>query len=143
MRGRKIIGWRNENGFTLVEALVAIGILSFGLLAVSAMQNTALLGTGKSKSITEATTVAMDIMERVVAMSFDTLTTGYTQDSQHEKDDLPGDPPELPSNIEYAKWKYSNSASLPSDSAKIIEVTVKSKAMKTPIVLKNIKLKIS
>jgi len=134
MTDKKYISRNNEKGFTLVEVMVAIGILSFGLLAVAAMQNTALLGTGRSKAVTEATTVAMDRMERIFAMPFDTLIT-YTQDTDHNETPPP--------NIEYVKWKYSDSPSLPSDSAKLITVTVKSKAMNSEIKLKNIKLKIS
>ena len=141
LRNNKYISLKNEKGFTLVEVIVSIGILSFGLLAVAAMQNSALLGTTKSKSVTEATTVGMDRMERIFAMPFDTLNA-YAPGTYTDSD-LPVAPPALPSNIEYVNWKVSNSASLPSDSAKIIEITVKSKSMKNIITLKNIKLKIS
>ena len=143
MRDGKIIKIKKENGFTLVEVLVAIGILSFGLLAVAAMQNTALLGTGRSKSVTEATTVAMDRMERIFAIPFDTLTTSYTTGSVYDDGDFATAPPSPPSTITSVTWKFSNAPSLPSDSAKVIEVTVQSRLMKTPIVLKNIRIKLS
>ena len=147
MREKKYISRNNEKGFTLIEVLVAIGILSFGLLAVAAMQNTAILGTGRSKSVTEATTVAMDRMERIFALPFDTLTTKYVVDTDYGDDDLDINPPSpLPSNIESVTWKISDpdaASPLPAASTKIIEVTVKSKSMQTSITLKNLKLKIS
>ena len=45
MHQEKYISRKNEKGFTLVEVMVAVAILSFGILAVAAMQNAALLGT--------------------------------------------------------------------------------------------------
>ena len=136
MRDKKYIRRNNEKGFTLVEVMVSIGILSFGLLAVAAMQNSALLGTSKSKAVTEATTVAMDRMEKLWAMPFDTLNASYSTGTDYND-------PAPPSNIMYVKWNISNVPSLPAASAKLIKVTVQSRSMKTPIILENIKLKIS
>jgi prepilin-type N-terminal cleavage/methylation domain-containing protein len=132
---KKYIRRNNEKGFTLVEVMVSIGILSFGLLAVAAMQNSALLGTAKSKAVTEATTVAMDRMEQLWAMPFDTFTASYPAGTYSD--------PAPPSNIISVKWDISDAPPLPSDSAKKIKVTVQSRSMKKPIILENIKLKIS
>ena len=146
MREKKYIRHNNEKGFTLIEVLLALGILSFGLLAVAAMQNTALLGTGRSKSVTEATTVAMDRMERIFAIPFDTLEgLGVGDHTDAELNDITPLSP-LPSNIESVTWKILDpdpASPLPAASTKIIEVTVKSKSMQTSITLKNLKLKIS
>jgi len=64
---------KNERGFTLVEVMIALGILSFGVLAVASMQSSALLGTSRSNSVTIATNIATDRMERLMAISYDNL----------------------------------------------------------------------
>ena len=56
-----------EKGFTLVEVMVAIGILAFGILAIASMQVAALSGTTIANNLTEGTTVAMDKMEKLMS----------------------------------------------------------------------------
>jgi prepilin-type N-terminal cleavage/methylation domain-containing protein len=139
MRQNKYINKKNEKGFTLVEVMVAVAILSFGILAVAAMQNAALLGTNKSNSVTEATTVAVDRMERLFAIPFDTLA-GYSLDTARGDSDFTNPP--LPPNITTVQWVVSTSG-LPVElqgSARIIRVTVQSLNMKTPVVLENIRI---
>ena len=75
-----------EKGFTLVEIMIALFILTIGILAVASMQNSSLLGTAKSNAVTQATNVAMDRMERLLALPFTTWSatgpnpTPYTGD---------------------------------------------------------------
>ena len=69
-----------EKGFTLIEVLVAIAILSFGILAIASMQSSALLGTGKSNSVSQANAIAMDRMERIMAMPYSSLAVGSGND---------------------------------------------------------------
>jgi prepilin-type N-terminal cleavage/methylation domain-containing protein len=64
---------KSERGFTLVEVMIALGILSFGVLAVASMQSSALLGTSRSNSVTVATNIATDRMERLMAIPYDNL----------------------------------------------------------------------
>lgn len=59
-----------ENGFTLVEVLVAISILAFGLLAVASMQLAAIQANSSAIEITEALNVAQDKMEELIALPF-------------------------------------------------------------------------
>jgi type IV pilus modification protein PilV len=53
----------NNKGFTLLEVLVGLVILSIGLLAIAGMQVTSIRGNFFSKNITEANYVAMDRLE--------------------------------------------------------------------------------
>jgi len=140
MKQKKYINKKNEHGFTLVEVMVALGILAYGILAVAAMQNSALLGITRSNNITEATTVAMDRMERLFAMDFDTLPA-----NDSGGDDFFSNLPALPPDVTSVQWETSNT-SLPAsmqDSARVITVTVQSNRMNTPIILENIKIDIS
>ena len=63
---------KREKGFTLIEIMIALFILTIGILAVASMQNSSLLGTAKSNAVTQATNVAMDRMERLLSLPFDT-----------------------------------------------------------------------
>ena len=65
-KGRPIGG----GGFTLLEVIVAISILTFGLLAVASMQMTAIRGNYNASNITEATTVAQDRLEDLMGLLY-------------------------------------------------------------------------
>ena len=59
-----------EDGFTLIEVLVAISILAFGLLAVASMQLAAIQANSSAIETTEALNVAQDKMEELIALPF-------------------------------------------------------------------------
>ena len=58
-------GRRRSGGFTLVEVMIVIGILSFGLLALSAMQIKAMHGSDRGRHATNAAAVAESRMEQL------------------------------------------------------------------------------
>jgi len=66
---------KQDRGFTLIEVLVALGILAFGILAIASMQTTSLGGTSRSRNLTQATHVAMDQMEKLLPLSYSSLLT--------------------------------------------------------------------
>ena len=66
----------NEKGFTLIESLIAIFILSFGILALIVMQTTAVKGNARSQGLTVATAWAQDRVEQILTDDFD-----YTGDT--------------------------------------------------------------
>jgi prepilin-type N-terminal cleavage/methylation domain-containing protein len=57
-----------ENGFSLIEVMIAIAILSIGVLSVGAMQAGAVKGNVTSRSITEAAVKASDQIEMLQAL---------------------------------------------------------------------------
>lgn len=61
---------KRGQGFTLIEVMVAIGVLAFGILAIASMQTSSLGGTSRANSLTEATTFAMDRMERIMILPY-------------------------------------------------------------------------
>lgn len=65
-----------SNGFTLVEILVAIVILSFSLLALAALMATTSRNTSFGGHITEAVTLAQDKLEEMRVTSWGTIATG-------------------------------------------------------------------
>lgn len=72
-----------EAGFTLVEALVAMVVLSFGLMAVSNLLVVAVGSNGIANMSTAATTLASQQLEAMKRIPFTTLATGgdLTSDS--------------------------------------------------------------
>jgi len=61
---------RPENGFTLVEVLIALVVLSVGILGAASMQISAIKGNGMAGKITEASMIASECAERLLALNF-------------------------------------------------------------------------
>lgn len=71
---------RRSEGFTLIEVVVAMGILATGLLAVSAAQLYAMRGGRQGRHTTDAAEIAQTQVESFQRMQFDELdpTAGFT-----------------------------------------------------------------
>lgn len=61
---------KEQNGFTLLEVIIALVIFSIGLLAVASMQMTAIKGNYFSGTLTEATSWAADQMETLMSLPY-------------------------------------------------------------------------
>jgi prepilin-type N-terminal cleavage/methylation domain-containing protein len=77
-------GLRNSSGFTLVEIMVAIGILTIALLGLVSVTVMVIKGNSFSKTMTTATTLAKDKMEEMKNLGYSgtsssdiTTTEGY------------------------------------------------------------------
>ena len=77
-----------NQGFTLLEVLIAISVFAIGFLAVAALQITANKSTRTSVEVTQATAIASDRMERIMAMSYtdSDLAPGTYLDTQDKYD---------------------------------------------------------
>ncbi|RZB38437.1 MAG: hypothetical protein SRB2_00185 [Desulfobacteraceae bacterium Eth-SRB2] len=73
---------KKDEGFTLIEVLIAISIFAVGLLAVAAMQTSAIRVNSSAGKITTSMTWAQDKIEELMALPY----------SDHQLEDL-GDPP--------------------------------------------------
>ena len=62
----------NNQGFTLLEVLVAIVIVSIGLLAVAGMQTTAISANASAKNGTIAIQLAEEMVDRIRVNAGDT-----------------------------------------------------------------------
>ena len=80
----------NNQGFTLIEILIATSIFAIGFLAVAAMQISASKSTRRAVEVTEATAIASDQMERLMSLPFDDgeLVTGATYSDTQGKYNL-------------------------------------------------------
>ncbi len=75
MKDRKntenIFGQVNNRGFTLLEALFALAIFSIGILAIAGIQISSINGNSSARMQTEATTLAVERLERLSALPYD------------------------------------------------------------------------
>ena len=85
---------RTEAGFTLVEALVAIVVLVFGLIGVTNLMIVAASSNSVANQGTAAATIAARQLELLKATPYNTLAAGGAVDSDvsgfNRDDQLPG-----------------------------------------------------
>jgi type IV pilus assembly protein PilV len=65
LNGMRFSRYRDEQGFSLLEGMLAAVLLGTGLLAMSAMQGIAFVKNVDSNELTRMTTLASDMMERI------------------------------------------------------------------------------
>jgi type IV pilus modification protein PilV len=58
-------------GFTLIEVLIAMAIFSIGILAIAGLQIRAINLNSSSRMQSESTTVAVDVMERLMSLPYE------------------------------------------------------------------------
>ena len=62
---------KNQNGFTLIEIMIAVTVLTIGILAIAKMQLSAVKGNSYASGLTEASTLAQDKMEELMSLAYD------------------------------------------------------------------------
>ena len=65
-----------ENGFTLVEVLIALTIFAIGILGIASMQAWGLRGNASAIWHSEAATYAADQIEQLMTIPYDDLISG-------------------------------------------------------------------
>jgi prepilin-type N-terminal cleavage/methylation domain-containing protein len=73
---------QRTSGFTLIEVMIVVGILTFGLLALSAMQIKAMHGSNRGRHMTNAAAVAESKMEQLQQDPWTSIavTAGFVAD---------------------------------------------------------------
>ena len=93
----------NQNGFTLIEALAAMVVLTIGILSLYAMQVSAINGNATASRITVATSVANDCYERLWKVSYTDATMSDTAGAKtHTQGELTGF--SLPTGVTAVNW---------------------------------------
>ncbi len=112
---------KEEKGFSLIELLISLTILAFGMLAVGGMQITSAKGGFSSNNVTTATVLAQSKLEELKRFSY---TLSYTDprlaEGKHNEEFLPGS--NLPETIYFSR--VSDIADI-SSTMKVITVTVR------------------
>jgi len=58
----------NDRGFSIIEVMIAISILSIGILALASMQVAAMRGNSFAGGVTEGSTWALDQIEKLMSL---------------------------------------------------------------------------
>jgi type IV pilus modification protein PilV len=69
---------RRSAGFSLIEVLIAVVVLSFGLLALAALQSSLFRAGAEAKARANATAVAQESLENARTFAYVVPPTGYT-----------------------------------------------------------------
>lgn len=62
---------RSAEGFTLIEVMIAMAVFAIGILAVTSMQIRSIDQNASARMQTEATALAVDWMERLLALPYE------------------------------------------------------------------------
>ncbi len=62
---------QKQTGFTLIEVLIALTVFAVGILAIAAMQGTALRAAAGAEQLTRGRAAAKSTAERLLALPFD------------------------------------------------------------------------
>ncbi len=70
---------QEQNGFTLLEVLVAVSLIAVGLLAAAAMQGTAITANSTSNRLTVANMLAQQTSEEIISRNCSTVNNPYRE----------------------------------------------------------------
>jgi len=107
---------KKEEGFTLLEVIIAISIFSIGLLAIAAMQTSAIRVNSTGAQLTELNTWGMDKLEELISLS-------YTDPLLDPAGNTHQDPPNA--NGYTVSWNITNNS--PTQNTKLIQIIVTGK----------------
>ncbi len=73
---------KKEQGFTLLDVIAALALLTVGLLAVASMHVGAIQGNSFAGHVTEGVTWAQDKLEQLMALPYDDLNDDSSPEQQ-------------------------------------------------------------
>jgi len=104
----------NQEGFTLIEVLIAMAIFAVGILALAGLQVTYIGGNASAQMQTEATALGAQVIEHLKSLPFDAAELDPAAN--------PHQPPAGGSGPYDVSWTVADNT--PVNNAKTIDVTV-------------------
>lgn len=81
---------KSNAGFTLVEVVIALGVLAFGIMAMFGLQALSIRGNSDANGVTTRATLSADRVEAIIPSSYqsndfrDNDSDGTNQDTNHD-----------------------------------------------------------
>jgi Tfp pilus assembly protein PilV len=72
------------DGFSIMETLIALSIFTIGILAVATLVLSAIGENASARRVTEATALAEDRLEQLMAVSYDAISGGTTAEGAYK-----------------------------------------------------------
>ncbi len=108
---------KDQNGFTLIEAMIAMMVLAVGILAINSMHISSTRGNSSANKLTIAGASGENIYETLLSKSYsDVVFTAGMHRINDPNNGLPGF--KLPNVISQAQWnvvQWSNTDTLDND----------------------------
>ena len=108
---RQQTGWENEDGYSILEVMIAVLILTVGILGVMSMQVSTIRANSWARHLTEGTTLCADQFEKMVPMSY------------HDDDLAPSTTTTVQEGNYTVQWDVS-AENVPVNNMKTITITV-------------------
>ena len=118
--------FKDQNGFTLIEVLIALFVFAVGILGLALMQLSAISGNSVANRVTEASVLASDQIERIMTWSYDDGRLEEDNDNTYtlsNGDDVTFDGHEVDAGGNYDLF-WNVQENTPATGSKTVEVTV-------------------
>lgn len=101
--------YTDNNGFTLIEILIAMVVLSIGILGLYSMQVTAIRGNKSANDLTEASRAASEVIEHIMHLDFSSSALSATAaDEYHSSVELSDIDLTLPHSVSSVRWQVTD-----------------------------------
>ncbi len=123
-----------EDGFTLIEALIAMCILSIGILSLYSMHITSIVNNAKASTLTMGSNRAMEMIEELIEANYDDLVDS-DNDGEAGLDDLVSADDQVDSSDGNFTIYWNVAEDYPIEGCKTLRVHVEDKGMRLSNVL--------
>jgi type IV pilus assembly protein PilV len=121
---------RTQGGFTLIEVLIALTIFAVGLLAIAAMQTSAIQMNSTGNRITELSTLGIDQLENLMSLPY--ADPWLEQAGNYPNNDSAGNTHQLTTGAYTVRWNVVDN--VPTTKTKTITLTASGKGKRLTMV---------
>ena len=131
---RRVKNKCSNQGFTLLEVVIALAVVSFGILSLMAMQVGTIKGNAFANTMTRATYTGSDVIELLQALPYsDPVYSVAAADNPHTEADLPS--ANLGPGVNNVQWVVTNNVAIANTKDVVVTVNYRDKSAVKNLVL--------